>query len=231
VATLDDGPYLVSAEAFNQYGVSGPGRTETVTLNRYLPRKPLQFTGGRTIFSAVELEWAANTERDIVGYEVQRINDGAIVCSLATQKLDTFCTDTAPLNADPLFYQVRAYDKTPVTGVARPGPWSDQLTVVKANLPPNPPIIQQVTTSGGVVTLKWKKPNPEDPDGAPDGVAFYRVYRDGVLQVDRYDRWFDGASNITWQDRNTGGSPHVYWVTAVDTHFAESAFAGPAVSL
>jgi type II secretory pathway pseudopilin PulG len=231
IAGIDDGPYLVSAEAFNQYGVSGPGRTETVTLNRFLPRKPNQLAGGRTIFNTVELEWAANTERDIVGYEVERTNDGATICALATQKLDTFCTDTAPLSADPLFYRVRAYDKTPGTGTPRAGPWSDTLTVVTSNRAPNAPTITQATKAGAVVTLKWKRPSPEDPDPAPDGVAFYRVYRDGVLQANRYDRWFDGATVVTWQDSRTGGLAHVYWVTAVDTHFAESAFAGPAVPL
>jgi prepilin-type N-terminal cleavage/methylation domain-containing protein len=223
VSTIDDGPYLISGEAFNQYGVSGPTRTETVTLNRYLPRAPTRVAGGRTTFGTVEIEWAANTERDIIGYQVRRVNDGTIVCALATQKLDTLCTDPAPPAADPLRYEVVAYDKAPITGTPRAGT-ATSLTVTTGNTPPNPPEVISATTSGDTVTIKWKRPNPEDPDPG-DGVEFYRVYRDGTLLANRYDRWYDGASTVTWTDIATGGSPHTYWISAVDKSYLESPFA------
>jgi len=223
VSTIEDGPYLISGEAFNQYGVSGATRTETVTLNRYFAKAPSRVAGGRTKFGTVEIEWAANTERDIVGYQVVRTTDNTIVCPLATQKLDTLCTDTSPLAGDPLQYKVIAYDKAPVTGVARAG-GETALTVTTGNTPPNPPIITSATTSGGVVTLKWKRPNPEDADPG-DGVAYYRVYRDGILLSNRYDRWYDNSNNVTWTDTSTGGLPHLYWVTSVDKSYLESAFA------
>jgi prepilin-type N-terminal cleavage/methylation domain-containing protein len=223
VSGIEDGPYLLSAEAFNQYGVSGPSRTETVTLNRYLPKAPSRVAGGRTKFGTVEIEWAANTERDIIGYQVRRLNDGTIVCSLATQKLDTICTDPAPPASDPLQYEVVAYDKAPVSGTPRPGP-ATNLTVTTGNNAPFPPIVTSATTSGGVVTLKWKRPNPEDLDPG-DGVAFYRIYRDGTLLTNRYDRWYDDANNVTWTDISTGGLPHTYWITAVDKSYLESDFA------
>jgi hypothetical protein len=228
-ATLDDGPYLVSAEAFNQYGVSGPGRTETVTLNRFVARNPIRFAGGRpvSLLPAVEMEWAANTERDIIGYEVVRVDDGAVVCPLATQGLETTCTDPAALDQVTVTYRVRAYDKAPVTGVPRAGAWSDPLVVVKSNLAPFPAIIQSFSATGGVASIRWKRPSPIEDLDVGDSIAFYRVYRDGLLVADRYDRVYDSATNVDWQDSRLGGSAHDYWITAVDQHFTESSVAGP----
>jgi type II secretory pathway pseudopilin PulG len=223
---LDDGPYLIAAEAFNRYGVSGPGRSETVTLNRFTPHKPQKVAGGRTTWGTVEIEWDANTERDIIGYDVRR-SDGTVVCPLSTQQLKTFCTDTAPPAGD-LSYWVRAYDKAPGTGAPRAGDDSDKLDVTTTNNPPNPPTVTSYSRLNDVTTIKWDKPSPEDPDVAlGDGVAFYRIYRDGVAITNRYERWFDSSSNITWQDTQTGGTTHTYYITAVDKHYAESAMVGP----
>jgi prepilin-type N-terminal cleavage/methylation domain-containing protein len=225
ISGLDDGPYLVGAEAFNQYGVSGPGRSETVTLNRFMPRAPQKVAGGRTSWGTVEIEWDANTERDIIGYDVRR-DDGTVVCPLATQQLKTFCTDTAPPAGPLLKYYVRAYDKTPGTGVPRYGADSGPLLVTDTNTPPNPPTISSILSSGGVTTITWSKPSPADPDSG-DGVAFYRIYRDGTSISDRYERWYDSSANVTYQDTVTDGKPHTYYVTAVDTHYAESPLVGP----
>ena len=236
VKGLDDGPYLISAQAFNANGLAGPGRTETVTLNRFLPAKPTGLAGGRNNFGQVELEWNANTERDIIGYEVELTDSagtqtGQTVCGYAQVKLDTSCVDNAPPITDPIYYHVRAYDRTPGTGTPRPGPWSTPLKVVKTNLPPFPPTSLTATTtnagtSAAVVTLKWSRPSPQDPDNG-DSVAFYRIYRDGIALANRYDRSYDLTSNPTWKDTSTGGSLHTYFVTAVDTHYAESVVVGP----
>lgn len=221
-----DGDYIVSAEAFNQYGVSGPGRQETVILNRRVPFAPEQVTGGRNNFDAVEIEWTANRERDIIGYEVQR-GDGTIVCALLDQRLSTFCTDPAPPDADAVEYVVYAYDRDPATGQPRSGDLSDPLVVTKGNLPPFPPTNLQASRTGDIVTLSWHRPSPEDPDGPPDGIEFYRIYRDGQALESRYARWFDPAAIVTWEDTNTGGLQHRYWVTAVDRNYAESPYLGP----
>jgi Tfp pilus assembly protein PilV len=221
---LDDGPYLIAAEAFNRYGVSGPGRSETVTLNRFVPRPPANVAGGRTSWGTVEVEWDANTERDIIGYEVRR-SDGTVICPLATQQLKTFCTDTGPASGSPIYYSVYAYDKAPGTGVPRAST-ATTLTVTNTNNPPNPPVITSISNSAGVTTIKWNKPSPADPDTG-DGVAFYRVYRDGVSINNRYERWYDNSATITWQDTLTGGTTHTYYVTTVDTHYAESPLVGP----
>jgi prepilin-type N-terminal cleavage/methylation domain-containing protein len=225
-----DGPYILSAEAFNQYGVSGPGRQETVILNRRQPFAPRRVTGGRTIFGTVEIEWDANSERDIIGYEVRRTDatgTTVVVCARADQGLETTCTDTAPPATDPISYTVYAYDRDPA-GQPRAGDASQPRIVTAGNQPPNPPTsLAGTRNADGSVTLTWSRPSPEDPDGPPDGVEFYRIYRDGQALQNRFDRWFDTGSNVTWQDTETNGLQHTYWVTAVDTHYMESPFLGP----
>ena len=102
---------------------------------------------------------------------------------------------------------------------------SDVLAVDTDNHPPYPATgVNATRAANGTVTLTWQRPSPEDPD-AGDGVQFYRVYRDGKALENRYVRWFDDAETVTWQDTATGGTTHTYWVTAVDKHYAESAFA------
>jgi hypothetical protein len=226
-----DGPYILSAEAFNQYGVSGPGRQETVVLNRRKPFMPRRVTGGRTIFGTVEIEWDANSERDIIGYEVRRLGatGATVVCPLLDQGLSTTCTDSAPPAIDPVVYVVYAYDRDPA-GEPREGDASTPPLIVTAgNQPPfpPPPPLEAVRNEDLSVTLTWSRPAPEDPDGPSDGVAFYRIYRDGNQLDDRYERWFDDRPNVTWQDTATDGLEHTYWVTAVDEHHMESAFLGP----
>ena len=223
-----DGAYILSAEAFNQYGVSGPGRQETVILNRREPFAPRQVTGGRTNFGPVEIEWTANAERDIIGYQVVRVtpdDPDVVVCPLATQKLTTTCTDPEPPDADLVEYEVYAYDRDPA-GAERVGNASETLEVTTDNLPPFPPTDLAATRTGDVVTLEWSRPSPEDPD-AGDAVEFYRIYRDGQALSSRYERWFDTRAHVTWQDTQTGGLTHTYSVTAVDKHYAESPFLGP----
>jgi prepilin-type N-terminal cleavage/methylation domain-containing protein len=221
-----DGDYVVSAEAFNSYGLSGPGRQETITLNRRQPYKPQQVTGGRTSFGTVEIEWTANTERDIVGYEVYRAGTATPICALATQKLDTLCIDTSPPATSPLQYTVYAYDKDP-SGALRKGDPSDPLVVTTGDNPPYAPTNLSATRAAdGTVTLTWKRPSPQDPD-AGDSVAFYRIYRDGQTLSDQYARSFATSNNVTWKDAATAGTTHTYWVTAVDQHAGESPYLGP----
>jgi len=224
-----DGPYILSAEAFNQYGVSGPGRQETVILNRRQPFAPRRVTGGRTIFGTVEIEWDANSERDIIGYEVRRAGatGETVICPYAVQGLETSCTDPTPPGTDPLEYRVYAYDRD-ANAVPRAGDPSDPRVVTTGNQAPFAPHgpLEATGNADGSVTLSWSRPSPEDPD-ASDGIEFYRIYRDGTDIGNRYDRWFDDRPDVTWQDTTTNGLEHTYWVTAVDEHHMESEFLGP----
>ncbi len=187
-------------------------------------------TGGRTNFGTVEIEWNANRERDIIGYQVVRVtpdDPDTVVCPLVTQQLVTTCVDTSPPDVPNLGYVVYAYDRDPLTGSPRAGDVSTPtLDVTKTNTAPFPPVNLSGTRAGDSVTLTWQRPSPEDPD-AGDAIEFYRIYRDGKALTDRYERWFDPRANPIWQDTRTGGLTHTYWVTAVDENFAESPFLGP----
>jgi hypothetical protein len=135
------------------------------------------------------------------------------------------CVDPAP-PADPtLGYRVYAYDTSPL-GETRQGDPSETLVVVDDNTAPNAPDQLSATRDGTVVTLTWKRPSPGDPD-PQDDVEFYRIYRDGKSLGDRFARWFDPAATLTWEDTAADGTAHSYWVTAVDTHYAESVPVGP----
>ncbi len=231
-AAVGDGVYLVGAEAFDSYGVAGPSRSLTVTINRSLPDKVEGFAGGRISDPAdptrelIDLEWLAGFERDIIGYEVLRVAvDGTrtVVCPLQAA---THCEDSAPPDADAVDYVVRAYDHAS-PGVERAGPESDVLTVTRTNTAPHEPTNLTLTRNAdGTTTLQWQAPDPADPDSG-DSIDLYRVYRDGKAIEDRYARWDDPSRTVTFIDSATNGEAHQYWVTAVDTHLGESELVGP----
>jgi type II secretory pathway pseudopilin PulG len=230
-----DGTYLVSAEAFDRYGVAGPSKSITVSLNRTPADKVIGVVGGRTGDPAqpedqvVDIEWLPGNERDIVGYEVYRL-DGAtrtVVCELSKA---TTCIDRDPPNEDELTYLVVAFDSDSATAAPRSGPDSDPLTVRKGNQAPDAPLnLSLVTLPDGDTRLTWERPGPfGDPDAPNDTIDFYRIYRDGVTYEDRYARWdVDTVGIVDFVDSNTGGLPHKYWVTSVDRNYGESAPVGP----
>ena len=74
----------------------------------------------------------------------------------------------------------------------------------------------------GTTTLSWAA-----PAGSP-AAEFYRVYRDGQDYTHRVDTVGDnGTGSLSWTDTDTGGTTHVYRVTAASNVLAESDFAGP----
>jgi hypothetical protein len=207
-------------------GVAGATRTLTITINRRKAFAPTGVAAGRNNL-VVDLEWRANTERDIVGYYVYRDTaSGPVrVCpaSGTTPITGTNCQDTSP-PAGTLQYHVVAVDRDK-DGNLRDGDSSPTVTVTTANTPPNPPTNLDASTNAGTTILRWSAPNPADPDPG-DGIQFYRIYRDGTSYGDRYDRTGDGTA-LTYTDTSTGGVPHTYWITAVDKQLAESTLAGP----
>ncbi|WP_028060270.1 prepilin-type N-terminal cleavage/methylation domain-containing protein [Candidatus Solirubrobacter pratensis] len=228
-----DGTYVVSAQAFDTYGQSGPTKSNTVTLNRLAPTKVAGLVGGRTADpsdptrQAVDLEWLPNPERDITGYSVDRTDSsGTNRVTVCPRALKTSCIDTSPPNQDNLKYYVQAWDTDPA-GQPRSGDFSDPLTVVLGNTPPNPPAsVTAITNADGSATLTWVAPSPGDTDPG-DSIAFYRIYRDGKTFADRYATWSGPGSALTFVDANTNDVQHDYWITAVDEHYAESVVVGP----
>jgi prepilin-type N-terminal cleavage/methylation domain-containing protein len=232
-----DGTYVVSAEAFNQYGQAGASKSYTLTINRRAPERVTGVAGGRTADASaphgdvVFIEWLPNRDLDITGYTVYRRDaSGPVVVCPAPVKLQ--CVDRDPPDADSVHYYVVASDLDPVTlatraGAAPPTDGSGDLVVTKGDTPPNPVEgLSGTADADGNVTLRWTRAAIADPD-AGDSVDFYRIYRDGIAVGDPYARWDDNSSTVTWTDSNTGGARHSYWVTAVDNHYGESTPAGP----
>jgi len=222
ISSLYDGTYLVEAHAYDSVGRSGPSRSATVTLNRFLPLPPTGLAAGRN-GSGVDLEWLANPERDIVGYRVyrQQAVGWTAVCSFTTA---TECRDTSPPSAPLLTYKVVALDYD-TAGALREGPASAPATVTLLNNPPNPPTNLTAQLTDGATVLSWTAPNPADPN-LGDSIAFYRIYRDGNAIADRYDRTGSGTE-LSFTDGRRGDTQHTYWITAVDTQLAESTLVGP----
>jgi prepilin-type N-terminal cleavage/methylation domain-containing protein len=224
-----DGTYVVSAEAFDTYGVAGPSRSLTVSLNRSPADKVTGVAGGRTGDSAtpadqvVDIEWLPSRERDIIGYSVERVDAAGNRVEVCGQEDRTSCIDADPPVEDGLTYYVFAWDINHVDGQPRKGPEaSDPLVVRLSNRAPFAPLTATATLQyDGSVNLAWIRPIPEDPD-LGDSIAFYRIYRDGTGYDARYAVWNDPGATAQFVDGNTGGTAHEYWVTAVDENFAES---------
>jgi hypothetical protein len=75
----------------------------------------------------------------------------------------------------------------------------------------------------GLVVVSW------DPSSDPDGIQFYRIYRDGTSYNERYDKYFPdpSAPGFAWFESDSSDGPHTYRVTAVDGTFAESTLSDP----
>jgi hypothetical protein len=112
-------------------------------------------------------------------------------------------------------YWVRAVDRDP-SGSLRDGAESTRVNAYAPNTPPTAPTgLSGTLDADGSTRLDWTGAGT-DPDPG-DSVAFYRIYRDGVL----YDRT-NGGDDVTWTDGDRGGVDHDYQLKAVDTHLAES---------
>ncbi|MDQ3849704.1 MAG: prepilin-type N-terminal cleavage/methylation domain-containing protein [Actinomycetota bacterium] len=212
-----DGSYVVAAKAFDSYGAFGHVRAVTVNLNRRVPYAPAGFIGGRN-GSVVEFEWTPSKERDIEGYRVYRGTDTSnVVCTLTAQ---TSCRETNPPSSATLSYFMVAVDKDG-SGSLREGDPSTSITVSSTSTAPEAPGSAKAcpADSAGNVGLTWTASPVPPLAGEP--VSYYRIYRDGTGYYDRIDRTSSG-SDLTWTDRNTGGTSHTYSISAVGAQLAES---------
>lgn len=224
---VEDGVYLVGAEAFDRYGVSGPTRSLSISLNRSEPAAVRGFSGG---FAGpqdrerVDLEWLGSPERDVMGYAVWRIGaDGSkvLVCPLTTALT---CSDAQPPGDQRVTYRVHAYDHELGRPTVPRENAGAETTVVRGNAAPGPPRdLTFAVNPDGTTTLTWNQPT--DPDGDP--IAFYRVYRAKVGVGQFYARREVTGPNETFIDGATVDGPYQYWVTAVDARYGESPYAGP----
>lgn len=132
LAGLSDGGYDVSARAVDARGVAGPEFTIPMTLIRGQPAAPRGLVGGpNTVYvngtstPVVELEWKANSERNVIGYRAYNARN-ALVCpaNAQTLSLKLSCIDMANTGGT---YTVKALYRD-ANGTVQEGPGSTVST-------------------------------------------------------------------------------------------------------
>ena len=234
-----DCTYIVQADAFDSQDRAGTPRARTVIVNRRAPLAPTGLDGGRNGSSGfVDLQWVQNPECDVKGYRVYRSDtDGVlgspITCIGQTSDImdDIKCLDNPPAGWQ--FYTVVALDLPNGSTTPREGTRSAQLAIGDpTGRPPEPTDVTLCIGDGstgcvgpsgapapiGMVVVSWT------PSSDPDGIDFYRIYRDGTAFANRYDDYFPNANNpgYAWFEFDSSGGPHTYYVSAVDGSFTES---------
>jgi type II secretory pathway pseudopilin PulG len=227
---VSDATYTVSVQAIDKTGVLGPPVSIPVTLIRNTPAPVSGLKGGFNTINvagasetAVELEWHASAERNVVGYRIYR-PAGGLACpssgDLAVLSVATACIDKEPPKptSSELTYQAVALYRNSAGAVVQ-GPLASFTIVGGPPAPPSPPTKLELTHNAeGAVELSWAAPASGPP------VVFYRIYRGSTNYTSRYDVTAGATTGYTDSD----ASPeHTYWVTAVDENMTESTFLGP----
>jgi type II secretory pathway pseudopilin PulG len=226
---VSDGTYVISAQAINSTGVLGPPISISVTLLRGKPAPPANIVGGfNTVYrnglatEVAELEWQANSERNVIGYRVY--TGGTLVCpaNLATLSLATSCIDFNLPSSKP---SERTYSVTALyrdaSGVVQEGEPGTRLITSASSTAPGPVknLKPPEHQADGSIKLTWEAPTGTAP-------AFYRVYRGSKNYTSRYDV----TSSTSYTDTAAvAKEPEKleYWVTAVSSTLTESPAVGP----
>jgi hypothetical protein len=135
---------------------------------------------------------------------------------------------------------VVALDLPNGSGVPREGAPSEQIAVGDPSDRPSRPTGVRLCVGNGTsscvdaggdaapvgqVVVSW------NPSTDPDGIQFYRIYRDGVTFSNRYDEFFPSPTDpgYAWFEFDSTGGPHTYSVSAVDNTFTESLLSLPVI--
>ncbi len=171
-----------------------------------------------------ELQWQANTERNVIGYRVYAPNGespNTLVCPTnepATLSVALSCIDFNPPkpNAANLTYRLVALYRNAASEVKEGPAASFTLSQTSATTEPNKPTgLEATKNENGSVTLHWSAPVGGQPP------IFYRIYRGSTNYTGRYDVSSGTSTTYTDSDAVTA---HTYWVTAVDASLTESPF-------
>jgi prepilin-type N-terminal cleavage/methylation domain-containing protein len=238
ITGLSDGTYQVSAQAIDTTGVTGPPVSITVNLIRGEPMAPKGILGGFNTINVsgspqqvAELQWHANTERNVIGYRVYAPGNGMssnkLICPTnepTTLSVALSCIDFSPPspNAANLTYRLVALYHGPDGVEVKEGPAASfTLNPTSATTEPNKPTgLEATKNENGSVTLHWSAPVGGQPP------IFYRIYRGSTNYTSRYD--VSSGTSTTYTDSDAV-TPHTYWVTAVDASLTESPFSNSVV--
>lgn len=216
IGEILDGTYIVSAKGTDAYGQAGTAKASTVIVNRRAPYPPNNPHAGRNDGNAY-LEWGANSERDVEGYRVYRVQSGSdqLVCNLTRL---TRCRENGMPSGDQQYYVV-AVDRDS-SGALRDGDHSALVTIPATDNAP-PTVTPVAAKSGSNTVLSWSPVT--DPDSAlGDSVQFYRIYRDGTDWINDYLGRTSTGTTYSYTDSATNGDVHTYYVVAVDQSYMES---------
>jgi type II secretory pathway pseudopilin PulG len=232
---VSDGTYLIAAQAIDATGIFGPPVSISVTLIRGTPAAPkVSYSGFNEIVSGgkkvtvVELQWQANSERNVIGYRVYNPK-GELVCpqELSTLSVELSCIDfklpekaTESNQAYKVYALYRGAEGEVLSKEVSNGPGT---TAIAEKGPPAAPGVPggpltAIKNADGSVTLTWSPPS----GGAE--VVFYRIYRGSEEYKSRYGVVLAGTTTFTDTEAEVA---HSYWVVAVNKNMRESPFLGP----
>jgi len=168
--------------------------------------------------SQVDLNWDANTESDLAGYNVYRSTSPFQEISNATQVNEGLLgeasyTDSDVSNGTEYFYRVTAVDDA-----GNESGLSGEASAIPEEQSPAAPTGLTATAGDGQVDLSW------DPNSEED-LAGYHVYRStsSFQEVGNATRRTDFPVETTsFIDDVSNGTEYFYRVTAVDTSDNES---------
>jgi hypothetical protein len=229
--SVSDGTYTISVQAIDATGILGPPVSIPVTLVRGVPTAPKPLKGGfntvnvsGTPTKVVELEWGANTERNVIGYRVYNPTP-SLVCpeNLTITSVVLSCIDFSPSSwGTAQTYSAAALYRNSKGELKEGEKGTLKLEGGPPEAPKPPTGFTATKNEDGSVTLKWTLP------ASGPAISFFRIYRSGTNYTNRYDVSASGSST-SYVDDNAA-TVHSYWITAVRSSLTESSFVGPATA-
>ena len=230
-ATVFDGTYTITGQAFDDLGIAGDSRASVLPLNRSLPITVTGFEAGRNFNAGkVEFRWNQNPEHDIIGYRVYDLGpdnvigngNDSLVCQTASVE-DTDCVDSGSMPSGNPTYGVVAVDHTTITDTTSTPRESvnAQPVAITSTQPAAPSLLLASPNASLKPVLGWFHPNTA-------AIRFFRIYRitgtsgSCCAIADRYDLTTTNATSWTDPNPPATGVAVQYWVTAVGPGLNES---------
>jgi Tfp pilus assembly protein PilV len=173
IASLTDGTYTIGATAVDALGNRSAPMTIQVRLARGAPLNPQNVAGGYNYVNptgvgnggslVVELQWDANPEGSVTGYEV--LKGATSVCGGQTSTANS-CIDASPASSGSTTYTVKTWYRDA----------SDTMQSASTSYAVTAPGIGTLPSTWGVVTSQanaWAATGCDGPSGERDLVSNY----------------------------------------------------------